>query len=520
MIPVLTPAEMAAVDRAAPEPVEVLIERAGRAVAQRALGLLGRSYGARVVVVAGKGHNGDDGRAAARHLERAGVKVTVVDAGEVAAGQPLPAADLVIDAAYGTGIGRAYAAPDPGGAPVLAVDIPSGVQGLTGQVVRPEGARSPGEGPPDHHVTPGPHGVTDPYGVTASATVTFAALKPGHLLGEGPQRCGPVDLADIGLGAGVSGAARTWLVTDADVVAGLPRRPRNAHKWMSALQVVAGSPGMTGAPWLVCRAAMRCSAGYVRLGVPGADAGSLGLPPGELVGLSLPAHGWVDVVLDGLDRFSALVVGPGLGAHSRGPDGRTGADTPVGDLLRQAQVPVVVDADGLNALGSLAAIGQITRDRHHPTVITPHEGEYARLTQDAPSAALGDDRLAAVRAAAEISGATVLLKGSTTVVASPNGAVLLAASGSSRLASAGTGDVLSGVIGAFLARGLQPAEAAAFGAHVHGRAAGQGLAEGLVASDLPELMATWLSSRSSEASRSSEPVLGDRQGAVERVIGA
>jgi hydroxyethylthiazole kinase-like uncharacterized protein yjeF len=487
VLPVLTPEEMGGVDRSAPEPVEVLIGRAGRAVALAARRMLGRSYGARVVVVAGKGNNGADGRAAAALLRRAGVAVTVIDAGALGPGQQLPPTDLVIDAAYGSGISRAYVPPDPGHTPVLAVDIASGLSGLTGQVV----------GGPDGSPVAG--GATGPSGpgsttVRATATVTFAALKPGHLLGSGPERCGPVEVADIGLDRGVSAVARAWLVTDADVRAGLPGRPADAHKWQSALAVVAGSPGMTGAPWLVCRTAMRAGAGYVRLGVPGAEAGSLGLPPGELVAVSLPAHakgddGWVEVVLADLDRFSALVVGPGLGPAAKGADGSTGADTPVGHLIRRAEVPVVIDADGLNALGSLDALAEVAADRRHPTVITPHAGEYARLAGGPP----GVDRLAAVREAAVRSGVTVLLKGSTTVVADPGGRVLLSATGSSALASAGTGDALSGVVGAFLARGLQGQEAAAFAAHVHGRAAGMGRAQGLVASDLPELVADWLS---------------------------
>lgn len=462
MIPVLTPEEMGRVDRAAEEPTDVLVRRAGAGVARAALAFMGRVYGTRVVVVAGKGNNGGDGRAAAAVLARRGAAVTVVEAGSLAGGARLPRCDLVVDAAYGTGLGRPYDAPDAGGAPVLAVDIPSGVPGLTGA---PAGGRP----------------------VRADVTVTFASLKPGQLLGEGPDRCGRVEVVDIGLGALVDGAATCWMVEDSDL-SWLPPRPRQAHKWQSAVQVVAGSPGMTGAPWMVSRAALRAGAGYVRLGMPGVDLTTSPLPPSEVVAVPLPATGWDEAVEDGLQRVQALVVGPGLGQVSGSGDAGGG---PVGRLVAAAPQPVVVDADGLNALGSLDAVAAVVSRREHPTVITPHDGEYARLVGEGP----GEDRIASVRHAARASGAVVLLKGSTTVVAEPGGKVLLSTAGSSRLASAGTGDVLSGVIGAFLARGVPAWEAAALAAHVHGRAATAGLAQGLVALDLPDLVAGWLSER-------------------------
>jgi hydroxyethylthiazole kinase-like uncharacterized protein yjeF len=158
-------------------------------------------------------------------------------------------------------------------------------------------------------------------------------------------------------------------------------------------------------------------------------------------------------------------------------------------VLTEADLPTVVDADGLNSLESAESLARVTRGRSAPIVITPHDGEYARLFGQ-PA---GADRLGAVRSAAATTGAIVLLKGSTTIVAAPDGRALLSAAGSSRLATAGTGDVLSGMIGAFLARGAQPFEAAGLAAHVHGRAAGLGFSEGLVAGDLPDLVARWLS---------------------------
>jgi ADP-dependent NAD(P)H-hydrate dehydratase / NAD(P)H-hydrate epimerase len=466
VIPVLTPTEMAAVDAAAPEPVEVLIDRAGFAVARTARRMLGGAYGKHVLVVAGRGNNGADGRTAARYLTAWGASVRIVEASSLGGGERLPGADLVIDAAYGTGLSRRYQPPDPGPTPVLSVDIPSGLSGVTGL---------PEEG-------------GDAF--TAARTVTFASYKPGLLQGVGPEHTGPVDVARIGLEALAGEVARMWLVDDDDVARLLPRRPRETHKWQSAVQVVAGSPAMYGAPLLVATAAMRAGSGYALVGVPGAPPGG-GLPPGEHVARALPEHDWDRDVADSESgrRAKALVIGPGLGPLARTAEGGTGADTPVGRLLRATSVPAVVDADGITALGSLEAVRDVAAGRGAPVVLTPHAGEYARLTGNPP----GDDRIEAARSAAAGSGAVFLLKGSPTVVAAPDGRTLIVSSGSSRLATAGTGDVLSGVIGAFLARGLPAWEAAALGAHCHGRAAALGRAEGLVASDLPDLVSAWLS---------------------------
>ena len=431
MIPVATPEEMRRIDAEAPTPVEVLIERAGAAVARAALRRLGGGYGRRVVVVAGKGNNGADGRAAAARLVRRGVRVTVVNPGE-----ELPSSDLVIDAAYGTGFHGEYKAPDTHGAPVLAVDVPSG-------------------------------------SVVADETVTFAALKPSLLFGDA---AGVVEVVDIGLDVS---DARMHVVDDDDIV--LPPRPREGHKWQTAVLVVAGSPGMMGAPSLVARGAMRSGAGYVRLAVPGAGPGQLTMG-GEAVGVPLPFDGWARTLSHDIERCRALVVGPGLGRGDR-------VAREVRELLQRAAVPVVVDADGLNALAGDAA--GVLSARHAPTVLTPHDGEFERLA----GSELGADRIVETRALAAATGSVVLLKGSTTVVAAPDGRVLLAVAGGPQLATAGTGDVLSGMIGAFLAQGLDALGAAAFAAHVHGAASGMGYRRGLVAGDVPDLVADWLSKR-------------------------
>jgi NAD(P)H-hydrate epimerase len=465
MEPVLTVAEMRAVDEAAQAtvPISALIARAGAAVANEAMSMLGGAYGRRVVVVAGRGNNGNDGRVAAQLLQRRGARVTVIEAAECAA--RLTSADLVIDAAYGTGYRGEYVAPDTDGAPVLAVDVPTGLSADLG--------------------------IASPGSVRATRTVTFGALKAGLLLNEGPERSGALQVRRIGLDVR-SAPAGIHLVGDDDITL-LPRRDRAGHKWSAAVMVVAGSPGMYGSAGFAAGAAGRSGAGMVRLGIPGAEPADL--PSGSAVALALPFAAFDGSVLDELGRFGALVVGPGLGTAIATAEA-------VRRLVASARVPTVVDADGLSALGDVSrAAGVIGARSAAPVILTPHDGEFARMYGRPP----GPDRVGDARDLAGRVGAVVLLKGSTTVVASPDGGVLLAASGSTRLATAGSGDVLSGVIGAFLARGLGAAVAAGVAAHVHGLAAGLGRAEGLVAEDLPDLVSDVLS-RAAGARDASDPV--------------
>lgn len=436
MIPVLTPEQMRAVDAAAPEAVEVLIRRAAAAVCREAIEFLGGSYGRRVVVVAGPGNNGNDGRVAAELLRARGVKVTVFSADEVP--EVLPACDLVIDAAYGTGFRGTYDAPVTS-APVLAVDICSGLSGLTGE----------SSGRP----------------VTAERTVTFAALKPGLLFGAGPVHSGEVRLVDIGLDAGSS---TTHLVDDGDLVEWVPERSSTAHKWRHAVWIVAGTPGMSGAARLCAAAALRGGSGYVRLSTPGSPQPPA---PTEAVLHDLPATGWAADVRSGADRFAAIAVGPGLGREDATVD-------EVRELVATLDRPLVVDGDALWALGPDAA--EQLRGRSSPTVLTPHDGEFERLTGTLP----GPDRITAAKDLAASTGAVVLLKGPTTVVASPEGACLLVRSGDARLATAGTGDVLTGIVTAHLALGADPWRGTAAAAQLHGLAARCGPARGLIASDL------------------------------------
>ena len=447
MLPIVTPAEMRVIDAAATDPVEVLIERAGSAVARVAVRMLGGTYGRTVHVIAGRGNNGNDGRVAARVLGARGVKVRVYDAAACPA--VLPPADLVIDAAYGTGFHGTWRAPDVGGAMVLAVDVPSGVDALTGQV------------PAGSHV------------LAADRTVTFAALKPGLLFSPGSELAGELELVDVGLDAGET---RVHFVQASDVASWLPTRSPARHKWHAAVRVIAGSRTMPGAAALAAAAAQRTGAGMVHWSTPGADEAAR--MPLEAVHRPLPASAWAAEALRSFDRFHSVVIGPGLGRLDD-----VAANTR--DVAIHTPLPIVVDGDALFALAwNAQGAAALLRTREAPTVLTPHDGEYQLLTGALP----GADRIAAAGRLAADTGAVVLLKGATTVVAEPEGEVLVVRAGDERLATAGTGDVLAGIVGALLAMRVDPFEAAAMGAWIHGRAALLGPAIGLVAGDLPDLI--------------------------------
>jgi len=453
MIPVVTPDEMRAIDASASAPVARLIERAGAAVARSAIDLLGGTYGRTVTVLAGSGNNGADGREAATRLRQRGVRVRVLDAASLP--DELPQSDLFIDAAYGTGFrpgpSRPWAPPRTDGAPVLAVDIPSGVDGLTGVAV--------------------------PGALPADRTVTFQALKPGLLFGDGPALAGDVEVVDIGLD---TSHIRCHLVERVDACEWWPVRADRAHKWHAALKVVAGSNAMPGAAELCTAAALRAGSGLVSLSAPGCRPSTRS----EVVQHPIASSGYSADVLGDIARFGALVIGPGLGRD----DGTLQAAR---CCLTDAPVPVVVDGDAIFAVAQVGdgAGGWLT-GRSHPTILTPHDGEFAVLTGDPP----GDDRLAAVRAAATRFGSVILVKGPTTVIAAPadapdeQGSVLIVDHGDRRLATAGSGDVLAGMIGAVLAAGVEPMRAAAAAAWVHAECARSGVGAGLVAGDLIDLL--------------------------------
>jgi len=448
---------MAEADRrtiAAGTPVQTLMDRAGRAVAWEIRRRLDGVYGRRAVVVCGKGNNGGDGLVTAAVLTGWGVAVDVV---ELATPPPadtvaraLARADVLVDAMYGTGFtGRLEGiAADVAAASAahltVAVDIPSGIDGRTGAA----------DGP----------------AVQATATVTFAAHKPGLLFEPGRAHAGVVRVADIGIDVGAP-ALQLLDVDDARDALTRGERPDDTNKWRAGLLVVGGSGGMTGAPWFVSHAAMRAGAGIVWCGVPAPSSGD----GSEVITKVLPATdggalaGLGDLLVV-VERFRAVAVGPGLGTA----DATRAA---VRELVAKAPVPLVLDADGLNAYADHATD---LADRPAPTVLTPHDGEYARLTGDP----VGVDRVDAARRLAERSGCVTLLKGPATVVADPSGRAVINPTGGAELATAGSGDVLTGIIGGFLARGLPAFDAAATAAFVHGRAGDVAGHTGLIASDL------------------------------------
>lgn len=455
----LTPAEMARADAAAIAdgmPGERLMEAAGRAVARAAIATF---RPCRTLVLAGPGNNGGDGYVAARLLEQAGWPVAVAalappGAGTDAAGaaarwrgpmrpfapEEAARAGLVVDAVFGAGLARPVeglvaATLAAAREPVLAVDVPSGLDGATGQ------ARG--------------------YAPQAALTVTFFRRKPGHLLMPGRALCGRTILADIGLPARVleTIGPATW--ENGPGLWRLPAVSAGAHKYSRGLVTILAGAGMTGAARLAAAGARRAGAGLVTLVAPDRAAGDVlraGEPGTIVTEEPLPA-----LLAD--PRRDVWVIGPGMAAGET----TLAAFSAVAGAGRR----VVADA------GLLAAAGGAPERLRGAAVLTPHEGEFTRLF-GSPAA----DRLAAARAAAARSGAVVLLKGPDTVVAAPDGRAAINAHAPPWLATAGTGDVLAGIIAALLGAGMAGFEAAAAAAWLHGEAALRG-GGGLVAEDLP-----------------------------------
>jgi hydroxyethylthiazole kinase-like uncharacterized protein yjeF len=498
MIPILNPAESAALDLASAErgiTVDRLMENAGRAVARSAHRVAGGAYGRRAVVVCGKGNNGGDGLVAARYLERWGLGVTVVllaspdsfqDAaaanfqrfadgggrwrpfGPDALRRELERADVAVDAIFGTGF---HGAPEGdfasaidalnSGPPVVAVDIPSGVEGETGAVRA--------------------------AAVDAAVTVTFGALKPGVVFHPGAAYAGEVEVADIGFPQELV-RSELSMVEASDVAALLRTRdPDTSKRRVGMVLVLAGSRAMTGAAILAATAASRAGAGLVTLAVPegilpiveAALTEATFLPLSETEDGTVSEGAW-PALEERLAGVTAAAVGPGLTADP--------ATTElVRTFVRESPVPFVLDADGLNAFVGQAAV---LADRTSEALLTPHAGEFGRLTGISPEE-VTEDRVGHVRKAAAEFRCTMLLKGSRTIVAEPGGRATVNPTGGPYLASGGTGDVLTGVIAALLARGLRPPEAAMAGAYVHGlagRMAAEEIGEAVVASDLLPLL--------------------------------
>ena len=429
MRPIITPIEAARLDQESVVPIDSLMERAGRAVALAAVEM-GARYGTRVTVLAGPGNNGGDGYVAARLLRQRGVGIQVLALDEPrtavartamrkagAAGVPIAAlgpahtTDLIIDAVFGGGLRSGMPAVlhewIAAGLPVLAVDVPSGLDPASGEIV--EGA------------------------FQARRTVTFHALKVGLVTGSGPDVCGVVTVADIGL---QGGDPELLLTEEAD--APRPSRSRTAHKWSAgSVLVVGGAVGMTGAAVLAGKAALGFGAGAVGLAVPDDASEVAAAAAPELLHHSIE---------DLPERYDVLLIGPGLGTDH--------ADL-AAKLLSNWKGPVVVDADALAAVGSDRPLGGAA-------VVTPHGGEFERLTGRPPTYAGARDL--AVRI-----GAAVLLKGNPTFV-TDGGIPWVVNTGGPELASIGTGDVLAGMVAALLAAGNDPVVAARSAAFWHGRA--------------------------------------------------
>ena len=507
MIPVVTAAEMRDADRSTIEeiglPGAVLMESAGAAVA-RAIGE--RFPGVRrPVVLCGKGNNGGDGFVVARHLgglkpsvfllgpraevrgdarihlgvfERSGGTLLEVadEAAWAAARATVFGADLLVDALLGTGlkqepsglVGQAIRdlaqRPEPDRSPLVAVDIPSGLSSDNGE--------------------------TPWTTLTAALTVTFAAPKYGHVLPPACERVGELVVADIGIPRLLVEGARLWLLEAADAARVFPPRPPGAHKGtFGHVLVIAGSVGKTGAAVLAATAALRTGAGLVTVATPAPALPIVAAARAEAMTEPLPvdASGALDAaaVTRALalakDR-DAVVLGPGLGQEA-------GTRAFVRELVRRCPVPLLVDADGLNALAPSAREKDATDAlrRSAPTVVTPHPGEMARLVSTSASE-VQRRRLETARAFAMETGAVVLLKGQRTIVARSDGRAAVNPTGNAGMATGGTGDALSGIIGALLARGCDAWTASTAGAYLHGLAGDEAAArlgqESLLAGDV------------------------------------
>lgn len=481
---ILTAEAMREVDRAAIEQLGlsslVLMENAAIGVADA----LGESYpeASSAAIFCGPGNNGGDGLAVARHLATRGHRVIPIIAtegrdlqGDAAAQretcrriglelvtlgddvgiEQVPdlcrSVDLLVDALFGTGLGRPLSGLFAGlieilnqaPLPRVAVDLPSGLFGGSREI-------------------PGPH-------LRADLTVTFAAPKIAHVFDPAASAAGRVVVADLGFPAGLVERAGgdLRLLSAAELSPLLPARPDTGHKGdFGHVLLVAGSVGKSGAAVLAARSAVRCGAGLVSVGAPGpivdaVEAGSL-----ESMTLPLPVNGAggidpvaVDLVLEALVGKHVLALGPGLGSEA-------GTRETVCRLALAADVPLVLDADGVNAFA-----GQAERlaDRRTETILTPHPGELARLLECSTSE-VESDRPGAARRAAEITGAVVVLKGHQTLVADPLGGIAVNPTGNPGMATGGTGDVLTGAVAALVAQGLAAPDAACLGVFVHGLA--------------------------------------------------
>ena len=443
--PVYEAAEMRATDAWAIEeqgvPQEDLMERAALGLARVTAAAAGEGP---IRIVVGKGNNGGDGRVAARLLAEDGHEVDVIDGTEPFEAERLAGSGAIVDALLGTGfegaprepVASAIWAINRQDAAVVACDVPSGVNASTGEI--------------------------EAEAVRADATASFHGSKVGLHVEPGKGHAGSVELVEIGIPRGAPEPSAAGLIS-ARVLELYPRRQRSGSKFDSGVVVVVGgSMGLTGAPTMAARSAARAGAGYVQVAVPGPvqpavdlhllEQMSRGLPDDD--GFHTPAG--VGHVEEMAERAGAVVLGPGLGRAEGAQEFARGVAVAV-------EAPLLVDADGLNAHGGRL---ELVREREAPTVLTPHEAELGRLLELEPDE-IAAHRVEHVRDAAERSGAIVLLKGDDTIVARPGGPLAISPGGTPALATAGSGDVLSGLIGALLAKRMDPFEAASLGALAH-----------------------------------------------------
>jgi hydroxyethylthiazole kinase-like uncharacterized protein yjeF len=417
------------IERSAGEARPPLMERAGAAAAELAARLASDRQ-KDILVLAGPGNNGGDAKIAAARLQEQFFRVTLVDKPEL---PPDKAWGLVIDGLFGIGLARDvdgeharlvdYA--NRQSCPVLALDIPSGLQSDTGRVLG--------------------------RALRATHTITFIALKPGLLTLDGPDHCGEITVADLGLQVDHAAA---WVASPELFRAVLRRRARNFHKGMAgSVGILGGAGGMTGAAVLAGRAALRLGAGRVYVGL--LDA-SLALDAGAPELMLRHADDVLGVDLD------VLVVGPGLGEGER-------AETLLGAALA-SELPCVLDADALNLIAGNADLRRACARRGAETLLTPHPAEAGRLLAEG-TAAVQADRVKAARMLAANLNAHVVLKGNGSILVARDGHWFINRTGHAGLASAGTGDVLAGMLGALLAQGYSGETAVVLGPHLHGAAA-------------------------------------------------
>ncbi len=484
MLELLTNAEMTEADRltiAGGTPGIELMENAGRAVANATAALC---QGQRVVVVVGPGNNGGDGFVAARHLAEHGFAVRVSFVGDVkrlkgdaalAAGrwsgpveQASPASltdcDIVIDALFGAGLDRAVeglpramiGAMNATGAPIIAVDLPSGVNGTTGAVM----------------------GVA----VEATHTVTFFRRKTGHMLLPGRLHCGAIQVADIGIPTSVLETIKPLAFANRPALwsASFPRSRADGHKYSRGhAVVVSGGLSTTGAARLAARGALRAGAGLVTIASP-REALSVNAAA-SLAVMVRPVDGAVELTAFLADkRRNAVLLGPGGGVGPGMREQVTAALT--------SGAAVVLDADALTSLADdPKVLTDLVAKANRDVALTPHEGEFARLFKAIHEDSNVKAKLEKSRLASRLSGATLLFKGADTVVAGADGRASIADNAPTTLATAGSGDVLAGVIAGLLAQGMPAFEAASAAVWLHGEAANT-FGPGLIAEDLPEAL--------------------------------